>query len=372
MADTGGRRTRLRAGRREAAIVGLILAGATKSVATPAQTVRPIYREIGDWLLACDNVRDCVARQAPTADPSEDEDSDAGMEVVRKAGPAGALAVRVTTGQRLDPAAISIPGRPVVAVLPWRRSADGEDASLSGEPARRFVRTIIDAPVLRLIDTRLSLKGLAAVLLAMDEAQERVGNVTALVRPGARPASATPPVALPPLIQVGTAAPPLAKPKLLTAAVRRMNARVLAAHDCDMEPGVSDKAYPLTRSDAIVLLGCGRFAYQTSVVAFRTARERPGQAAVLKLPEPRGAAGMATPGSPTTMDEYVEGNYDPATRVFAEFSKGRGMADCGSSTEWTFDGSAFRLSAFRWQDRCAGAWLGEWPILYRTRRAAVR
>jgi hypothetical protein len=354
-------------------LFGLMVAGLTMSATAPAQTVRPIYREIGDWLLACDNVRDCVARQAlaPESRAAED-DPDAGMDIVRKAGPAGTLTVRVTTGRRLDPASIAVPGRPAVSVLPWRRSADGEDASLSAEPARRFVRTIADAPVLRLGATRLSLKGLAAVLLAMDEAQGRLGNVTALMRPGSRPASATPAAALPPLVPVGAAAPPLAKPKELAAAVRRLNARTLATHDCDMEPGVADEAYPLTPSDAIVLLGCGRFAYQTSVLAFRTARDRPQQAVVLKLPEPRAAAGMATPGGASTMDEYVEGSYDPVTRVFAEYSKGRGLADCGSSTEWTFDGRAFRLSALRWQDRCAGAWPGEWPILYRTRRAPVR
>jgi hypothetical protein len=160
-----------RVGRRGATIVVLMLAGLTTPTTAPAQAVRPIYREIGDWLLACDNVRDCFARQAPVpeADAAEDYDPDAGIEVQRKAGPAGLLMVRVTAGHRLDPATIGIPGQPATSVVPWRLSADGEDASLSREPAYRFVHVIADAPLLQLGATRLSLKGLAAVLLAMDE-----------------------------------------------------------------------------------------------------------------------------------------------------------------------------------------------------------
>jgi hypothetical protein len=353
-----------------AVLIGLLTSGLFVPMTASAQTSKPVYREIGDWLLACDNMRDCLARHAPEPErePLAGEDRDAGFDIVRTAGPAGALVVRIRLSKKLAPAAISVPGGKPVTMLPWQLGRDGEDASLSGEPARRFVRNVIDAPVLQLGRTVLSLKGLAAVLLAMDEVQGRIGNASALVRPGPRPASATPAAPPLPLVRVGLPAPALAQPRRLAAAVRRLNAHVLAAHECDIDPDALDEAYPLTRSEALVLIGCGRFAYQTSVLAFRTPRDDPARAVPLELPEPRRTVGLASPDLPAMINEFVEGSYDPATRVFSEFSKGRGMADCGSSTKWTFDGAAFRLSAFRWQDRCAGGQPGDWPVLYRTRR----
>lgn len=209
----------------------------------------------------------------------------------------------------------------------------------------------------------LSLRGLAAVLLAMDEAQARIGNASALMRPGPAPASATPPPVRPPRVRVAPPAPPLTNATALVAAMRRLHAKAFAAHGCDRDPDGEDAAYPLTTSDAIVVLGCGRFAYQASVLVFRTPRDRSAAATLVKLPNPPAARAADSESA----GEYVEGSYDPATQIFSEMSKGRGMADCGSATEWTFDGTAFRVSAFRWQDRCAGT-PGDWPILYRTRR----
>lgn len=310
-----------------------------------------------------------MARQVPepAREPAPGEDGDAGMDIVRKAGPAGIIAVRLRADRKLDPTALHPAGAAPLLDLHWQRDSDGQDATLAGEPARRFVRAIVDAPRLMLDRSgpaHLSLRGLAAILLAMDEAQGRIGNASALVRPGPAPASATPTPAPLPIVRAATPSRPLAGGKALAATIRRLHARVFAAHECDLPPGGEDAAYPLTASDAIVVIGCGRFAYQTSVLAFRTPRDRPAAARLLSLPAPP----LAPLPDADSAGEYVEGSYDPATRIFSEFAKGRGMADCGSATEWTFDGDAFRLSAFRWQDRCGGALAGDWPVLYRTRR----
>lgn len=40
-------------------------------------------------------------------------------------------------------------------------------------------------------------------------------------------------------------------------------------------------AYPLTTLNAIVVLGCSRYAYQTSALVFRTPRDRPAAALIL-------------------------------------------------------------------------------------------
>jgi hypothetical protein len=350
------------------AATAIALVAACSGTAT-AQTVRPVYREIGDWLIACDNTRDCLARYAPdsTRERAEVEPENIGFDIVRKAGPSGAITVWTWAERRLDPAGFHASGAAPLSLLPWRLSDDGQDAKLSGDPARRFIRAIIAAPRLVLASTgtgHLSLRGLAAVLLAMDEAQGRVGNASALMRPGLAPAVATPPPAPLPVIRAGPPAPELKNPKALVAAVRKLRFGTFAAHECDREPDVEDAAYPLTTSDAIVVLGCSRYAYQTSVLVFRTPRDRPAAAMVLKLHDPP----AAPPADSNSVGEYIDGAYDSETRTFREFAKGRGIADCGSATEWTFDGRAFRVSAFRWQARCGGTMPGDWPVLYRTRR----
>lgn len=357
------------AGRRMRPVPLLALASfACVPQAMAAGEARPVYREIGDWLLACDNLRNCVARAAldPAATLVPGDDADVRMDIVRQAGPQGGITIRLDAEDRIDLAGLHITARALPPGLAWHVDSDGAGATLTGEPARRFVRVIVDAPALMLSRSgpaRISLRGLAAVLLAMDEAQGRVGNASALVRPGPGPAGLTPPPTLPPRIRVGPPVPALADAGRLARDVRRMRGAIFAAHECD-RPARDDVAYPLTATDAIVVLGCGRFAYQGSVLVFRTPRNRPAAATLLALPDPP----AARPTDAARAGEYVEGDYDPATRTFSEFSKGRGMADCGSATEWTFDGTAFRVSAFRWQDRCAGAAPGDWPVLYRTRR----
>lgn len=334
-----------------------------------AQAVRPVYRTFGDWVLACDNTRTCLARQLPDPDRAADDgaERDAGLDIARDAGPDGAVAVRLHAQRPLDPAGVHVAGRAPVADLPWRRGDDAGEITLSGEAARRFVRGMIDAPALlttRAGTARLSLRGLAATLLAMDEAQGRIGTVTALVRPGDAPARAVPAAIDPPRVVVGPPAPAIERGDALAGAVRRGQARLLAAHACRSDADTDDAAYPLTPTEAVVVLGCGRFAYQSSVLAFRVPRDRPARATLLILPEPP----IDRRADPAGAGEYVNGDYDPGQRLFAAYAKGRGLADCGDSTEWTFDGRAFRLSAFAWQERCGGGSAGDWPVLYRTRR----
>lgn len=70
----------------------------------------------------------------------------------------------------------------------------------------------------------------------------------------------------------------------------------------------------LTTSDAIVVLGCSRYACQMSVLVFRTPRDRPAAAMVLKLPDPP----TAPPANDDRVGEYIEGGYDPHKVVALE------------------------------------------------------
>lgn len=344
-----------------------IVAGASARPAFPPG-VQPVYREIGDWLVACDNTRRCVAKYVLDDRDGDTSpyDEDAGIVIARVAGPAGDLTVDVTSGSTFDPNTIRIDDAMPRRRSKWARSDQNRGASIDGDDALSFVRAIRDAKAVSWSGSshgsRVPLRGLAAVLIVVDEAQGRIGNVTALGRPGPRSATTTSAPVLPPIVTLGPTPGPLAKPAAFAASVRRLQGHALAAHDCDREPGIGDSADPLDASRVIVLLACGRFAYQTSVLAFIVPRAEPGNARLLILPD-------SLPSAPTDQEsrgEYVEGRYDPTSRVFGQYAKGRGMADCGSAQEWTYDGTGFRLSLYTLQQRCGGG-PGDWPTLFRTR-----
>ncbi|RZM11855.1 MAG: hypothetical protein EOP67_66550, partial [Sphingomonas sp.] len=101
-----------------------MLAGAGRAPAAgwPAgTTIAPLYREIGDWLLGCDNTRRCVARYVPEDDgalQADDDDDPFGMTIVREEGPLG-LQVQLTGVGSLRRDAMRVDGRPAPGVE-WR------------------------------------------------------------------------------------------------------------------------------------------------------------------------------------------------------------------------------------------------------------
>ncbi|WP_445192234.1 DUF1176 domain-containing protein [Sphingomonas sp. Tas61C01] len=326
----------------------------------------PVYREIGDWLLGCDNTRRCVARYVPEEDGAlqGDDNGDVfGMTIVREEGPIG-LQIGLSGIGSLRADAMLVDGRAAPRVA-WVGSADRDGAKAVDDAALRFLRGIAAAHELTVpAKTRrqsVSLKGLTAVLLAIDEVQGRLGNRSAIVRVGPKPSGATPRVVPLPVITVrrSSAMPGGA---VFAAAVRRGQSALLKAHECDMDPGIGDGADLLPNGKALVVIGCGRFAYQTSSLAFVGDPGNPRSARLLVLPQP---PIIDQPSEPNTAGEYVELVFDPARSTLAEFSKGRGMADCGSRTEWAFDGATFRLATFEWQQRCGGD-RDMWLALYRT------
>ncbi len=70
---------------------------------------------------------------------------------------------------------------------------------------------------------------------------------------------------------------------------------------------------------------------------------------------------------PESRGEYGSADYDPATATFSTSAKGRGIADCGESASWVFDGKDFHLAEATWQDRCGGGSAGDWPVIWRSR-----
>ena len=118
--------------------------------------------------------------------------------------------------------------------------------------------------------------------------------------------------------------------------------------------------FALDAGSALAICRCYMAAYQgSSVVAVLPRGGGPDRP--LKLPLP------GVPGTATDGPDMVDPNFNPATGTLSTASKGRGLADCGSSESWVWSGGAFRLEALSYQDQCGGTAPGDWPTLFRTR-----
>jgi hypothetical protein len=351
-----------------AAALAICAPGAAQAASAEAA---PSYREIKEWILACDNTATCVAKfvhdDLGTAKTLPDDAVQGYLSIEREAGPDGELTVTAESmsddsDAAFDPSKMSLDGKPLTAV--WGKDKD-DNAVLEGDAARQLIRVIGDGGVLTFTNDGkpqlVSLSGLKAVLLAMDEAQGRLGNETALARAGSAPASAVPPAPPLPVVWMAAMKGDLPDAAGFAAKVRRAQAATLKAHACDAELAGEDNAYPLNDREALVVLGCSMAAYQGSMLVYRAPRAAPAKAQLLVLPRaPTLKANEAEPKG-----EYTEGEWEADTATFTESAKGRGLADCGVSTSWTFDGEAFHLSGFLRQERCGGP-AGDWPTLYRS------
>jgi hypothetical protein len=338
--------------------------------ATPAAAADPSYREIKDWILACDNGGTCQAKfvlddMAPTG-ALPDNASQGYLAISREAGPDGKLIVATQSMADVEHAAfdgakMDVDGKPLTAA--WGTDADG-NMVLSGDAARALLAAVADGKVLTFPNNgapqMISLVGLKAVLLAMDDAQGRVGTVTALARAGDKPASAVPAAPELPEVISAPATGELSGAEAVAAAVRAAQNTTLKAHECDADAS-QDLAYALNDREALVLLYCRMAAYQGSVLLYRAPRAAPAKAVIVRLPlQP-----TLKPEDADTQGEYVEGAWDEKTATFTEAAKGRGLADCGLSTDWVFDGQDFHIASFTRQERCGGP-PGDWPSLYRS------
>ena len=93
-----------------------------------------------------------------------------------------------------------------------------------------------------------------------------------------------------------------------------------------------------------------------------------------------GEGDLHQPGAPRRIRLTVPVQVEGAPRVIeaftsvgfgqgqlSHFAKGRGLADCGESAAWAFDGQDFRLQRYHRLGWCRGGNPGDWPTLWRTR-----
>ena len=317
----------------------------------PSDQSAPVPSEVHvfeDWVVACDNGRRC---QAVGVQPEGREFDGAGVMVIERGAEADAQpTVRLTDVEGL-PERLSV----LEEALPVRLEAADGDFLIRIEDRSAFLERTLYAEQIDVQGANgaaigtLSLKGLRHALLYMDEAQGRLHTPTALIRTGNRPARSVP--AAPQLPRIRIAPPvgedaPAMPPSRITELRRETG--------CTIEDvGGPDEVelHSLGEGRTLVMLACGTGAYNLSVVPFiatTDGREWRIEAAPFDLPleqweEQEGHRIL------------INGSWDPDLMTISDFSKGRGIGDCGSRSAYGWDGERFRLIAREEMPECRGS-----------------
>ncbi|RDU99498.1 DUF1176 domain-containing protein [Trinickia dinghuensis] len=370
---------------------GALCVFCTSVAMTPAQAAGA-KREgtyVGDfkgWEVVCDNIERCTAEGT--------DDSGNGDALVvwlrRDAGADGAARLQIANDKPFDGSHMHLDGHPfAVDRSKWTEWKDKDAQTYAYRLATEdpgviaaWVAAARDASTLSFGGTssasvpKLSLAGLSAALLAVDDKQGRVGTVTAWRRAGNAPASTVP--AAKPISIIGPAKP---VPDLSPAEQHRLIAATFARFHTDVKRCIDDegnaddgKAGPpdgstasaLTADEALVSLGCGDSeAYNPTSLWYRVTRHEPFSA------KPFDFGAQARNGNGDDNDvppnELTSAGYESSKAELSVFDRARGMGDCGAMTTWIFDGAKFVMARERFQGECVGLFSDDWPWLYRTK-----
>ena len=334
------------------------------ALAAASLVVAPVPKEVqfGDWTVACDNGRHCDALAMPPEDGSDEWT----FYVARGAAPGAPPSIEA------NPAFGEWTGaqRPVRLKINGRRTEFGFDADgrIVGD-GMAMLAAIAAARRVSVVDLkgeelgRIQSKGASAALRWIDDRQKRAGTVTAIVARGKLPASKVPPPpALPRIVQ-----PPAsnATPRQLSPADVKA---IQALADGWCKPELADpRTYRLDVRHTVGVVGCMLGAYQGAsliVVIDERGKWRPAEIEQAEAPHE---------GS-EPFDAYflTSGDYDPESRSLWMAAKGRGLADCGSSASWVWDGKMFRLASYHSLGVCRGAPPGTWFSRWQTANRPLR
>lgn len=337
-------------------------------------------KEFRDWWAACDNLRNCSAYGFDT------ELSGRGYLRIARDGAAAAkpkitLAVFADEGVTFklafdDPA---LPGLPAGALTgeefdatDMRRVtlADGGNADTliaSLRKAKEIVITRIDPPGKKSDEqvSKISLNGVVAALLWIDEQQKRLDTATAFIRRGDKPESSIPSQPKAPVIVAakglqGDAAnkqPPERDEEVIKE-------KGLAACG-EGDAGELESATALSADTWLYALHCpgSSGAYNHSYTFFIA---RAGQAKSARMPKFRWPVKIGERQQDANGEEFlVNADFSNATMTMTTFNKGRGIGDCGDEERWVFDGKTFQLAEVKTMPHCRGVPSEDWPMVYR-------
>jgi hypothetical protein len=161
----------------------------------------------------------------------------------------------------------------------------------------------------------------------------------------------------PPLIR---AAAPVSQAGLPQHAPRSL---IKGIEDCDFDALSGEPDDTIARlSPGVVLWGpeCQMAAYN-EVSVFFIGDEHAGHLKRMVFPEAPGA-GQASD------DTLMNVGFAAPSQTLSSFSKARGIADCGSTEAWVWDGKAFQMARAEVMPECRGVPPDDWPSLFLSRQ----
>jgi len=331
----------------------------------------PVMREFDDYVVGCDNTGTCTLVGVPA-----DHEEGMALMVSRTAGEKSQTRLSLLSNDALNPMGLRLDGKLFPDGAAWNATADGVGLNY-GSDVEALLGKLSDARWLssgKGTGHRVSLTGLKAAMLFVDDFQGRVDTPSAWIGKGNE--ARTPPVAAPaPILANAPASGPAlgdAQAKELAMYVRRQGgaaldkaAQALGIDSCeaDGDGGADDRTFPLTANDALVAVQCISGAYQGSSLLFRVNRAMKAPPVVVDLP-PSPGADASSQALPALLVDPVYGSGALTSK-----SKGRGLGDCGDLKQWRFDGERFVLAWSARLDRCGGVTADYWPVLWRSGNA---
>ena len=188
----------------------------------------------------------------------------------------------------------------------------------------------------------LSLAGIQAALLKMDDLQGRLDTPGALVRKGSKPESAAlPPLPAPLLTALPIPATADADSKLLAPILKSLPRERLRS---PRAPAVGREGalYRLSPTKVLVTQLCGRYAYQSSYEVWIANATPPYAPQPARLPLYGKDAG----------NDVMEASFEKG--VLSSYAKGRGINDCGEAYSWLWTASGFQLQSANEAPVCRG------------------
>lgn len=208
----------------------------------------------------------------------------------------------------------------------------------------------------------VSASGASAILLWMDEQQQRLGTQGAFVRKGDRPDASVPTPPPPPMVKATPGGNTL--DEVESHRLGKLIRETLEAEACEeLNPdiGMADSAFELADGRMLAALTCFPGAYNFGSRWFLLAQGKPPQPLAFPVPDEDGSGRMES------IEDLINASFDPATGELGSFNKGRGISDCGTAASWVWDGQGFQLAEYRTMNDCQGVTPDFWPRLWRTR-----
>jgi hypothetical protein len=316
----------------------LILLAAT----VQAETVKGISFEHRDWELACDNTRTCRAAGY------QNEGKPVSMLLTRKAGQNTPVSIKLQA--LLDSSAEEAPqemrlqvGELIIPEITLKKE-------LPRETATKLLAVMPDAEQATLSKKdqqwQLSLAGIKAVLLKMDEFQGRIDTPGALIKKGKKHEAKV----LPPITQKTLIIPPIPP-------TTEQDKEVLTAleHFLDQE---CDKA-GLDRENCKRFRTINRVSQDTLLVS------QPAWQAAYNMGLSFWLINDKPPYDPRPAQSAADteaGASDYEQGFLSSANKGRGMGDCWYSVSWVWTGKAFEKAEEGSTGMCKGFPGGAWEL----------